>query len=435
MKFLSLKSYFEKDKKNSHKNTTETICKEHLDLYEDEDFLEVLAMNSAEVRAEISSSQESPDEIVALIRGRLDKKIIPLKNNKEVIEPINIMTFLSNLVDKKIIMDAFNNPPKKKAFTGLFIPLSSVLMVSIIAVFVAPPIVGNPPPSTLKEENIALIQKNQQLKREMTKLIEQQKLELAADDTVRLHVVEYDANNTSPIELSHFREDSSLTLSILKNSLTDDYLVTTNFDIPPVANRSKRDDNISPQPDIVASPFSAPDLSLNLTKGDNLYLLLKKHDLLVKNWDTLNGLSSLQEGSKLIIKADNNYVKKVTYIKKDGSSTAYEIEDDRINTYTSTLYYPEDLVITGNIVTSLSASLKNNKQLRSNISIAHIITQKVEQYLKTEPSVDFRKMRPDAPYKIEVTVRKSWSDNKIIHVDKVKVDLIDNYIIASNTST
>ncbi|HIO93441.1 MAG TPA: hypothetical protein EYG68_11465 [Leucothrix mucor] len=212
-------------------------------------------------------------------------------------------------------------------------------------------------------------------------------------------------------------------------------MVTTNFDIPPVANRSKRDDNISPQPDIVASPFSAPDLSLNLTKGDNLYLLLKKHDLLVKNWDTLNGLSSLQEGSKLIIKADNNYVKKVTYIKRDGSITAYEIEGDRINTYTSTLYYPEDLVITGNIVTSLSASLKNNKQLRSNISIAHIITQKVEQYLKTEPSVDFRKMRPDAPYKIEVSVRKNRSDNKIIHVDKVKVDLIDNYIIASNTST
>ncbi len=435
MKFLSLISYFSKNKKNvktSPKNVTETICKEHSDLYDDEDFLEVLAMSSEEVRADIRSYQESPDEIVALIRGRLDNKITPLKNNKET---INIMTFLSSLIDKKIIMDAFNKSKKKNTFRDSFSSLPAILIVSVVAFFVAPPIIGNSDYTFVKKENIALIQKNKEQINNMKRLIEKQKLELARYESIRDNFVDSDTNDTPLVALSPLHEDSSLTISLLNKSLSDDYLVTTSFYNKPINTEYNIDSNISSQAVISLASRSNEDLNFNLKYGDNLYHLFKKNDLLVNNWNTLNGLSSLQAGSKLIIKTDNNYVKEIKYIRRDGSITNYEIKDRNIKKHDSKLYYAENIVITGNIDTSLSASLKNNELFKNNISIARIITQKVEQYLKTDASIDFRKMRPNAPYKIEISVRKNRSNDKIIHVDKVKVDQLDNYVIASNTST
>ena len=469
MSFLiTLSSFFKKQINFTYKEKIES-CKEYPDLYADDDFLEISRMSSKELRSEIYTYNKDPDEILALIKGRLDNKITPINKVNEPLYAINFSTFLSNVIDKKIYLDAFNKQQKNN---NLSIPLYSILMVSIITFLFIPPVIetkkyisaknesnnaiknnnANEAIASLKtkDKNYLLLEEHNNLKEEYRKLSEKYKAVLAEKRAYKTYTT-MQGLDENPLQKTSSRDNSTIASSLkatminfdsdgglldgekISNLSTKTTKIRVNENKGLLSSSELKMVNYNDSLPVGKPSISSKEISVKLKEGYSLSYVARMYNLSIANWGGFGELSSMEEGASLVMEPDGNYVTKISYIEKDGSVINYRVCKDTITSTSGRLYYTEDLLIEGKIITSLSEAIKNNKDIKNNIQIARVITYKVENYLATEPKVNFKRIAYEAPFVIVVKVRKNIKTHEIMYVEDVKVNKLGTLDIASNT--
>ena len=381
MSLLTLGSYFTrypKDKETQIKK--EPICEEFIDLYDDDDFLEIMNMNTEELDKEIYATGKDPDEVLAMIQGNLDNKIIPLKKNVDPINTENLMHLLFNLMDEKIIRDVFNRKKNKFVFAKIN-PIFSVFIVSILALFIVPPINFQKNKHEVLDVNPISI--NSVIKEEK----KPDDIKFVTKSPIGIH-----EKNSNPIMKSAWVNRKK----ILQKETPHNF------------NKNK----------------------FVLKSGETLYKISKEHGFSVASWSLFKDLPSFNEGNVLVVITDKNDLKGLSYIKNDGSVFNYSLEGGKLNKTKSKIYYVDDINVGGKIKTSLSSAILKTKELINNPEMAHILTAKIKNYLKNNSNVDLNSLGADTPYEGSVRVRKNKETNKVMYIEAVNDFLVKEFVIA-----
>ena len=395
-------------------NLDSACKKEHPDLYEDDDFIKILKMDSEEIRTEVYSQKQDPDEVLAIIRAELGKKVIPIEKNKNYNYPIDASSLLFNIANKKILKESFS--VKKTNTVSLSkITVSPAIIITFTILFFIPikelfPIIpiGNNDKNTntyvnpfpTRQNNIALINKKP------------------------LNLPLINNNEISPV----FTANMNIILKEENNNFEK-----ININKNPIRITSRDGAKSLVTLAMLTAKKNRPDkIILPIESGDNLYRLTKEYNFPIKSWKVLEGLPNLVEGNTLELTMGDKYIEKVAYVKNDGLVYSCSLDTNcNTNTYHEKRYSIEDRTLRGKVLISLAKSIRNNKQLKNNALMADRITYKIKNYSKqNNPNNDINNISSDLFYtiKLKVRIKKQGNneDNEIIGIEK-----IENFIIAS----
>ena len=453
MKFLSLQINSDKEVNLSKNTPTNEICEEYEDLYEDEDFLEILNMSSEQIKDEIRSYDEDPDEVLARIKGRLENKIIPLKTKKdnEKIKTENIFNFLFALVNKKITDDAFTKKKKTRTrtrLTNIFknvflintIPTAIIAILATIIIMESNTVISSTlggkenifTTKTTNKSNNRFISKYS--KKDDSDIMNKERYfsQLTGISPNKIKIYTYAINNkeTYNIKTNLAFSDSNNYLfleNIYKQNEKKDNRPQTKENPIYLSNLIKEKYNIK-------KTFSLDkDKNKDITKkvytiehNNSIFSLKKKYKFKINSVIAAKKLPPLIKGEKVQLTFENNTLIKVGYIKKDRDMLEISLNGDNIRQEGSKKYYIDDTLQIKGIVEkgqNIYSMVRSHPlfQKGKNRELANIISDKIGKYMvNTNKPIFFDQIDSGSNFDFSINVGVDPETNKIASVRSIK---------------
>ena len=451
MKFLSLQINSDKEVNLSKNTPTNEICEEYEDLYEDEDFLEILNMSSEQIKDEIRSYDEDPDEVLARIKGRLENKIIPLKTKKdnEKIKTENIFNFLFALVNKKITDDAFTKKKKTRTRTRLTNIFKNVFLINtiptaIIAIFATIIIMESNTviSSTLgKKENIFTTETtNKSNNRFILKYSKEDDSDIMNEERYFSQLIGISPNTIETYAINNeetYKRKTDLAFSDYNNRLflgniykqheKKDNQAQKKENPIYLTNSSKKQNNIKKtfplnkekKKDITKRVYS-------VTHNNSIFSFKKKYKFKINSVIAVKKLPPLIKGEKVQLTFENNTLIKIGYIKKDRDMLEISLNGDNIKQEGTKKYYIDYILhIRGTVEKGQNIySMVRTYPLfqeGKNREIANIISDKVGKYMvnKNKP-IFFSQIDSGSDFDFSIHVGKDPETKQVASVRHVE---------------
>lgn len=413
----------------SNPKWTGVVDKSCADLYKDKDFIEVKQMSSEAIRAEIKAGGEDPDDVLALIKGRLENKIIPVNANKNTKPNIDIASLLIEIVNKKIINDIFESKPTKINRASFFIKGGYYFLIVVSILLFAKSIFG------LEGENSIVLAENKNIinheKSEITNIynIPMTKIEdlkpvsedrteptlstINTNDQYTTNRVLFSAEGNNNLEHLYitsinknpYRENSNHQVMLEKtvfNNKEEDIFLSKEYNKIKITNK-----NI---------------ITRRIKKGDSLYAIFKEENIETKNTNDLKNLPPLISGKTIVLAMKDNYVEKITYKNGYGISHVFFLnstkENKKIENKYQTSVVKIEIKLDSTEKNSFFTALRSNEIFVKNNLLADRATFKIESYFKdNHPSKDLSKLKKGAGFLITLELRRY--KNEILDIEKI----------------
>ncbi len=445
MKFLSLKIT------NSSKHAlTNEVCEEYKDLYKDEDFLEILNMSSEQIKDEIHSYDEDPDEVLARIKGRLENKVIPLiiKKDNEKIKTENIFNLLFSLVNKKITDDIFTENKKNKKnlisrFKSIYlintVPTAIIAVFSTIIIMESNIILSSKPIE--KEILFATEGSNQSNNRILSKYLLPNKAQGNSDiiDRTRYfsQLVGVSPNEINTYSLNNMKNSIIKTNISYSSYLFLEDIYKQNININNQLQRKERpiylSSLVAKKHDIKKMASIGKDKNKELVKivasiknNNSIFSFKKKYKFKINSLIAVRKLPSLINGEKIQLTLENNTLIKVGYIKKDSAMLEIALNGNNIEEAGSKKYYIDHLLLIHGTVKkdqNIYSIVRNQQQFKEgkNREIANLISNKIGKYMANKDiPIIFGKIYSGSDFYFSIDVGIDPETKKIASFRSVK---------------
>ena len=420
------------------------ICEGYEDLYEDDDFLEVLKMSPEEVKAEICSHNEDPDEVLARIKGRLDNIVIPLKNKEDnnKIDTENVFNLLFNLVNEKITNDIFSNKVKdksKKKVRNIY--LIGAVPAAIIAVFSTILIMeSNIVASSSELDNKHYFSGfvNKYIPDHIDNTTETPKYFSQLAGISLSEIREYSINDKNKKQLLLASNLDNNDYYFLKKELDNKKIAENYFSnyssIQYINDDYKNENNYTKisflgeeiTDSVEKKTSDDKTFSVSLISNDSIFSISNKYKFHIDSMIAVEKLPVLISGNKVIITLANNRLVKIGYIGKNGNISEIEFNGDEIKKLDERQYYTSGVFkIFGSMEEgqNIYSLVHNSKYFKNgkNIEMANIISSEIGRHIENKnPNITFDKINKNSSYLFYVDIGIDPETKKISSVVEVK---------------
>ena len=367
--------------------------------------------------------------MLALIKGRLENKIIPVNANKNTKPNIDIASLLIEIVNKKIINDIFESKPTKINRASFFIKGGYYFLIVVSILLFAKSIFG------LEGENSIVLAENKNIinheKSEITNIynIPMTKIEdlkpvsedrteqtlstINTNDQYTTNRVLFSAEGNNNLEHLYitsinknpYRENSNHQVMLEKtvfNNKEEDIFLSKEYNKIKITNK-----NI---------------ITRRIKKGDSLYAIFKEENIETKNTNDLKNLPPLISGKIIVLAMKDNYVEKITYKNGYGISHVFFLnstkENKKIENKYQTSVVKIEIKLDSTEKNSFFTALRSNEIFVKNNLLADRATFKIESYFKdNHPSKDLSKLKKGAGFLITLELRRY--KNEILDIEKI----------------
>ncbi|MCK5902782.1 MAG: hypothetical protein KAG28_06500 [Cocleimonas sp.] len=432
MSFLSLLTNSSATSYSPKQRKVEPICEEYAELYEDDDFLEILKMSSEEVKSKIRSYDENPDEILSRIKGRLDHTVIPLRIEKKEpkVKTEHIINLLHNIVSLKITHDIFHikkqhqKPDvsekikqafsRKKLFLIGGVPTALLASTfSIISINNSFMISSNPSENkiTLTAVLPAIKQNEEKNKKQPIKIASSiiMPKNISSDE-------EYNSSMKKIIERYLINNDSQYA-NIMKNNNVSALIGIRSNDF----KQSNKVINVAIH-DI--KKYQTSIKIINIKKNDSYSSLKKIHKFHIKDWKGIKELPQLISGNKLALITQDNTLTSVGYINKSGLMKEIALYEKGIKELGEKKYYKDAMFDLNGFIKedqNLYKLIYDSPEFKDNKKMANIIAEKLRAFMsQKETPIQFNKIEIGSGFTFSVAIGRDQKTDHIIYIGKVK---------------